>query len=112
NLYTDGAGGYRFLGVGGEYMHEAVEHDASEYVRGDIHTNGIENFWSLVKRALHGTYVSVEPFHLFRYLDEEVFRFNSRDLTDGQRFKVAARAMLGKRLTYAELTATGAGSLA
>lgn len=110
NLYTDGAGGYRFLGVGGEYGHAAVEHDANEYVRGDIHTNGIENFWALVKRALHGTYVSVEPFHLFRYLDEEVFRFNSRDLSDGARFKVAARAVIGKRLTWAELTAVESAS--
>lgn len=110
NLYTDGLGSYRFLG--GEYMHEVVEHDASEYVRGEVHTNGIENFWALVKRALHGTYVSVEPFHLFRYLDEEVFRFNSRDLTDGARFKVAARAVIGKRLTWAELTASETASLA
>ncbi|MEZ4554043.1 MAG: IS1595 family transposase [Dehalococcoidia bacterium] len=110
NLYTDGLSSYRF--VGDEYMHEVVEHDASEYVRGEVHANGIENFWALVKRALHGTYVSVEPFHLFRYLDEEVFRFNSRDLTDGARFKVAARAVIGKRLTWADLTTSEAASTA
>jgi hypothetical protein len=105
-LYTDGAGGYRFLGE--EYGHQAVEHDASEYVRGGVHTNGIENFWSLLKRSLNGTYVSVEPYHLFRYLDEQVFRFNSRYLTDSQRFVVLLRAVVGKRLTWAELTGADA----
>jgi hypothetical protein len=80
NLYTDGLGSYRFLD--GEYAHEVVNHDASEYVRGTIHTNGIENFWSLLKRSIKGTYVSVEPFHLYRYLDEQTFRYNSRKITD------------------------------
>ncbi|MQA01058.1 MAG: IS1595 family transposase [Dehalococcoidia bacterium] len=102
NLNTDGAGGYRFLGE--EYAHGVVEHDANEYVRGTIHTNGIENFWSLLKRSIHGTYVSVEPFHLFRYLDEQAFRYNSRKITDGERFKAALRGIMGKRLTYADLT--------
>ncbi len=101
-LMTDGLGSYRFLG--GEYVHNVVEHDANEYVRGAIHTNGIENFWSLLKRSIRGTYVSVEPFHLFRYLDEQAFRFNSRKVTDGERFKAALRGIVGKRLTYTELT--------
>ena len=85
-------------------IHEAVQHDADEYVRGNVHTNGIENFWSLLKRSLKGTYVSVEPFHLFRYLDEEAFRYNNRKTDDGTRFQRVARAIIGKRLTYAQLT--------
>ena len=75
----------------------------TEYVRGKVHTNGLENFWSLLKRGLKGTYVSVEPFHLFRYLDEQVFRFNNRKATDGSRFLAVARSIVGKRLTYKEL---------
>lgn len=104
-LMTDGLGSYRFLG--GEYVHNVVEHDANEYVRGAVHTNGIENFWSLLKRSIRGTYVSVEPFHLFRYLDEQVFRFNSRELEDASRFHAAMKGIIGKRLTYAQLTASG-----
>jgi transposase-like protein len=104
NLYTDEFGSYRFLGVDDEYMHEAVSHAAEEYVRENVHTNGIENFWSLLKRSLGGTYVSVEPFHLFRYIDEQAFRFNNRKVTDGVRFLRAAAGIMGKRLTYAELT--------
>lgn len=102
NLYTDGLGSYRFLGD--EYAHGVVEHDAKEYVRGAVHTNGIENFWALLKRSINGTYVSVEPFHLFRYLDEQTFRYNSRKVTDGARFLAAVAGIIGKRLTYAELT--------
>src|SRR5208282_2276399 len=83
NLFTDSAGGYR--GLSDDFKHEVVDH-AVEYVHGQVHTNGIENFWSLVKRGLRGTYVSVEPFHLFRYLDEQVFRFNERKATDAERF--------------------------
>ena len=109
-LFTDGAGGYRFLGD--EYEHGVVEHDARQYVDGNITTNRIENFWALLKRSLDGTYVSVEPFHLFRYLDEQVFRFNTRQMKDGDRFKVAAASVVGKRLTYAQLINSGAGSLA
>ncbi|MCK9487422.1 MAG: IS1595 family transposase [Dehalococcoidia bacterium] len=109
-LYTDGLGSYRFLGD--EYAHGVVEHDAKEYVRGEVHTNRIENFWGLLKRSLGGTYISVEPFHLFRYLDEQVFRFNTRQMKDGERFKVAAAALVGKRLTYAQLISSGAQSLA
>jgi len=82
----------------------AVINHAEAYVRGLVHTNGIENFWSLLKRGLGGTYVSVEPFHLFRYIDEQAFRFNNRKLTDAQRFDIATRGMVGKRLTYAEVT--------
>ena len=79
----------------------------SAYVQGDIHTNGAENFWSLVKRMLRGTYVTVEPFHLFRYLDEQVFRFNTRKLTDSARFARTASAVFGKRLTFNALTGKG-----
>ena len=74
------------------------------YVDGQVHTNGVENFWSLLKRGLHGTYISVEPFHLFRYLDERVFTFNLRALDDYGRFSTVLRLAAGRRLTYAELT--------
>src|SRR5207237_10027806 len=90
-------------------MHAFVDH-ASRYVNGRVHTNGLENFWSLLKRGLNGTYVAVEPFHLFRYVDEQVFRFNNRKdaaknvLTDAERFDIALSQIAGKRLTYAELT--------
>ena len=81
-----------------------IDH-AVEYVRGKVHTNTMENFWSLVKRQLHGTYISVEPYHLFRYLDEQMFRFNNRkDVSDSQRFARAMSQIGGKRLTYAQLT--------
>jgi transposase-like protein len=80
-----------------------IDH-AEKYVDGEVHTNGIENFWSLLKRGLKGTYVSVEPFHLFRYLDEQAFRFNNRNASDGERFKGALSSVLGKRLTYERLT--------
>ena len=70
---------------------------------GQIHTNGMENFWSLLKRGLHGTYVSAEPFQLFRYLDEQCFRFNNRKLTDSDRFRLAVDGIVGKRRTYATL---------
>ena len=72
---------------------------------GEVHTNGLENFWSLLKRGIHGTYVSVEPFHLFRYLDEQAFRYNNRKgLNDGERFDIAVRRIFGKRLTWNQLT--------
>jgi hypothetical protein len=75
------------------------------YVNGQIHTNGLENFWSLLKRGLGGTYVSVEPFHLFRYVDEQAFRYNHRkDADDGERFVAAMKQIVGRRLTYKELT--------
>ena len=100
-LFTDAARGYQ--GLSDTFKHEVVDH-AVEYVRGHVHTNGIENFWSLLKRGLKGTYVSVEPFHLFRYLDEQVFRFNMRDGNDSDRFKSVLSWVVGLRLTYNELT--------
>jgi transposase-like protein len=101
NLYTDTYPTYR--GLGRDFAHETVDH-AEAYVVGQVHTNGLENFWSLLKRGLHGTYVSVEPFHLFRYLDERLFTYNLRDLTDFGRFTEVLRAAAGRRLTYDELT--------
>jgi len=93
-----------------QFIHEMVNHSAQEYVRDNVHTNGIENFWSLLKRGLNGTYVSVEPFHLFRYVDEQAFRYNNRGpMTDAQRFSYLCRKVVGKRLTYAELTGKEAG---
>jgi transposase-like protein len=103
SLYTDS--GRHYSGLEVDYAHQTVDH-AEQYVDGRIHTNGIENFWSLLKRGLHGTYVSVEPFLLFRYLDERVFTFNTRDLDDLGRFQTVLRAVTGRRLTYAELTAS------
>lgn len=100
HLYTDAAAGYR--GLTDDYEHEVVDH-AVEYVRGQVHTNGLENFWSLLKRSLKGTYVSVEPFHLFRYLDEQVFRFNARKDDDFGRFSAVLSWVSGLRLTYSEL---------
>jgi transposase-like protein len=106
-VYTDSAVGYYGLDVH-KFVHETVNH-LEEYVRGEVHTNGIENFWSLLKRSLNGTYVAVEPFHLERYADEQAFRFNNRStkdnpLTDADRFALAVSQISGKRLTYAELT--------
>ena len=100
-LYTDALLSYE--GLASEYAHQVVDH-AVEYVNGRIHTNGLENFWSLLKRGINGTYISVEPFHLFRYLDEQAFRYNNRKFTDAERFEFAVKAMVGKRLTYAEVT--------
>lgn len=100
-LYTDAWVAYTGLSV--DYLHEVINHSET-YVRGRVHTNGIENFWSLLKRTIKGTYVSIEPFHLFRYLDEQSFRFNTRKGTDADRFVKAAAALTGKRLTYLELT--------
>jgi transposase-like protein len=100
NLYTDKYPGYKHLDD--DFIHGVINH-AVEYVRGNVHTNGIENFWSLLKRTLKGTYVSVEPFHLFRYLDEQAFRFNKRKLTDFQRFIGVVEVVTGKRLEYKQL---------
>jgi len=100
-LYSDELKSYD--GLEGEYAHKVINH-AVAYVDGAVHTNGLENYWSLFKRCIHGTYVSVEPFHLFRYLDEQAFRFNNRkDLDDGGRFSLAMSQIMGKRLTYKEL---------
>ncbi len=92
-----------YMGLNPEHVHQFVDH-AEEYVRGNVHTNGIENFCSLLKRSIKGTYVSVEPFHLFRYLDEQTFRFNERKGRDGDRFHKVTGQIAGKRLTYEELT--------
>lgn len=100
-VYTDALKSY--VGLERDYVHEIIDH-AEAYVNGQIHTNGLENFWSLLKRALKGTYISVEPFHLFRYLDEQAFRFNNRKMTDAARFAVTAGAAFGKRLTFKALT--------
>jgi len=105
-LYTDDLNSYKGLD---EFQHGVVDH-AVQYVDGKIHTNGLENFWSLLKRGINGTYVSVEPFHLFRYLDEQAFRYNNRKdengerLTDFDRFKLAMSQIVGKRLTWDRLT--------
>jgi len=105
-IFTDALKSYEGLS---EFEHQVVDH-AVEYVRGNVHTNGLENFWSLVKRGLKGTYISVEPFHLFRYLDEQAWRYNNRKDEDGEpvgdfvRFKRAMSQIVGKRLTWDVLT--------
>jgi transposase-like protein len=99
-LFTDGWKAYS--GLHQDYVHQVIDH-AEKYVDGQIHTNGIENFWSLLKRGIKGTYVSVEPFHLFRYLDEQTFRFNERKGKDADRFIKTVRQIAGKRLTFDEL---------
>ena len=100
-IFTDELRSYR--GLEAEYVHQVINH-AVEYARENVHTNGMENFWSLLKRGLHGTYVSVEPFHLFRYLDEQAYRFNTREMTDAERFSEAVTGIVGKRLTWDRLT--------
>jgi transposase-like protein len=100
-LHTDAFSSY--TGLDAEYTHNVIDH-AECYVKGNVHTNGCENFWSLLKRAIKGTYGSIEPFHLFRYLDEEGFRFNHRAGTDASRFVAALKGVLERRLTYAALT--------
>jgi transposase-like protein len=99
-LYSDALKSYEGLN---EFQHQVIDH-AVAYVDGNVHTNGLENFWSLLKRGLSGTYVSVEPFHLFRYLDEQAYRFNNRKMTDAERFDVAIKSIVGKRLTFDQLT--------
>jgi transposase-like protein len=99
-LYSDALKSYNGLN---EFEHQVIDH-AVQYVDGVVHTNGMENFWSLLKRGINGTYVSVEPFHLFRYLDEQVYRFNNRKMTDAERFDIAVKGIVGKRLTFDQLT--------
>ena len=100
-MHTDSLPSYGILND--DYIHGVIDR-AETYVDGQIHTNGCENFWSLLKRALKGTYVSVEPFHLFRYLDEQAFRFNNRtEMNDADRFSLAIIGIVGRRLTYNEL---------
>lgn len=100
-VYTDDLRSYQ--GLEDDYLHDTINH-AFEYVRGDVHTNGMENFWSLLKRCLNGTYISVMPWHLYRYVDEQAFRFNERTDDDAGRFQTAMKGVVGKRLTYAEAT--------
>jgi transposase-like protein len=106
-VYTDSAVGYEH-GLQRRFIHDVVNH-TQEYVRGNVHTQGIENFWSLLKRTLRGTYVAVEPFHLSRYVDEQVFRYNNRKdgdrkISDSERFASLMSQVLGHRLTYSDLT--------
>lgn len=100
-IFTDELKSYS--GLEGDFKHQVINH-AVEYVNGNVHTNTMENFWSLLKRGLHGTYVSVEPFHLFRYLDEQAFRYNNRTMTDGERFVAVMKQIVGRRVTYKQLT--------
>jgi transposase-like protein len=105
-LFTDELPSYNDLN--GEYAHKVIDH-AVAYAKGNVHTNNLENFWSLLKRGIKGTYVSVEPFHLFRYLDEQAFRYNNRKddggpVSDAERFDGVLSHVLGRRLTYAEVT--------
>ena len=105
-IYTDKM--HSYSGLSPDYVHQFVDH-AVQYVNGRVHTNGLENFWSLLKRGLGGTYVSVEPFHLFRYLDEQSFRYNNRatsdnPLNDADRFELVLSQIVGRRVTYAQLT--------
>jgi hypothetical protein len=99
-MFTDAWVGY--TDIAPTYVHNVIDH-AEKYAEGRVHVNGIENFWSLLKRGIKGTYVSVEPFHLFRYLDEQAFRFNGRKATDGKRFVEALSGAAGRRLTYKEV---------
>lgn len=102
-IFTDALKSYE--GLDGEYIHQIIDH-AVEYVKGHVHTKGLENFWSLLKRTLGGTYTFVEPYHLFRYLDEQAFRYNERKNKSGDfgRFRHVMRNACGRRLTYKELT--------
>ena len=101
-IYTDRYRSYRTLSG---YDHHMIDH-ALEYVNGRIHTNGIEGFWSQLKRSIKGTYISVEPFHLDRYVDEQVCRFNNRKLNDSERFQEVMSRAVGRRLTYEKLCET------
>jgi transposase-like protein len=101
-VYTDSLRSYRNLPVDG-FTHDFIDH-TEQYVLDSVHTNHMENFWSILKRALKGTYVSVEPFHLQAYCDEQSFRYNQRNLSYAQRFAIAMRQIVGRRLTYKQLT--------
>src|SRR4029077_5434739 len=101
-VFTDKLRSYQHLSD--EYIHQVIDH-AEAYAKGHVHTNGLENFWSLLKRSIKGTYVNVEPFHLFRYLDEQAFRFNERKDNDSGRFTKALGGIVGKTLKYAKLIA-------
>jgi transposase-like protein len=99
-VYTDSAAGY--AGVKYRWIHHVINH-TFEYVRGHVHTNSIESFWSVLKRTIKGTYVAPRPKHFPSYVEEQVFRFNSREERDGYRFLIAAKGGDGKRITYKEL---------
>jgi hypothetical protein len=105
-LFTDELKSYDDLT---EFQHQVINH-AETYVNGRVHTNGMENFWSLLKRSIKGTYVSIEPFHRHRYIDEQAFHYNHRKHADGEvktdaeRFDIAVSQIVGRRLTYTELT--------
>jgi transposase-like protein len=107
HVFTDALRSYN--GLDRDYIHKAIDH-AVCYAKGAVHTNGLENFWCLLKRCFKGTHVSVEPFHLFRYLDEEAFRFNNRNDGDGERFVKAVGGIEGRRLTYRQLIGANAGT--
>lgn len=110
HVYTDQWVGYDGLHKTNDYVHKTVNH-MLEYVNGRVHTQGIENFWSLLKRTLSGTYVAVEPFHMDQYLSEQVYRYNNRrNMNDGMRMKKVISQVTGKRLTYSELTGKEAGA--
>ena len=100
-LYTDALASYD--GLDSRFFHQVVDH-AVEYVNGNVHTNGLENFWSLLKRGLKGTYIRVAPFHLFRYLDGQTFRYNERKTDDFARFMAVLALVVNRRLTYKQLT--------
>jgi transposase-like protein len=108
-VFTDALASY--AGLSPDYVHQVIDH-AECYVKGNIHTNGLENFWSLFKRCIKGTHISVEPFHLFRYLDAESYRFNCRKMNDGQRFLKAVGQVDGRRLTYKSLIGESEGCTA
>jgi transposase-like protein len=107
-VYTDALRSYK--GLDSEYAHGVIDH-AISYVDGKVHTNGLENFWCLLKRPIKGTYVNVEPFHLFRYLDEQSFRFNERKDNDAGRFLKAVSGIVGKGLKYVDLIGKGGDDL-
>ena len=100
-VYTDAFQAY--VSLRARFAHKAIDH-AISYVEGCVHTNGIENFWSLLKRTIKGTYVAIDPFHLMRYLDEQAFRFNEREDNDGGRFLTVLESVIGRRVTYSQLT--------
>ncbi len=106
HVFTDGWVGYDKLGKYKNFTHKTVNH-INEYVNGRVHTQGIENFWSLLKRGLTGTYVAVEPFHMDSYVGEQVFRYNNRKNSDSVRFQKTMKQAVGKRLTFAEVTGRG-----
>jgi transposase-like protein len=109
-VFTDAAPMYKNFADNPDYTHEVIDH-AECYAKGKVYTNGLENFWSLLKRGIKGTYVSVEPFHLFRYLDEQAFRFNERKDSDAGRFMLAMKGIIGKGLRYVDLIGKGGDDL-